>query len=209
MHIYHLDEEVDRFYKVLAEANVHEQELRFSEPGFHASGLIASLYFASGQAARGGFRVEVDDYARMAFEMGWVWEDVLGAIYARRHFARDTDGPKPISLGRLKKQGISYTVDGFDTEDPTVYESKATLKSKGKHDIAEEWRWLTQMKVYCHALRVYNARLLVFYPAGTYKPPRAEIAIYSITFTKSECQAAWDMLLKEKARLEALGYDRV
>lgn len=57
-------------------------------------------------------------------------------------------------------------------------------------------KWFTQIKAYCYHLQLTEARLIVFFVNGNYKPPSPIPPLaWDLTFTAAELQEEWMMLL--------------
>ena len=198
MILYPIQEEADAFIEALHHRGDDGQEDRFRDPGFHTSGLLHSIMNRANLTPKNSFGNQ-DKFLR--FEMGYAWEDIVGFYYFNRL------GVRPKRLETEKKDDIFYSADGFDGE--LVYEEKATWKSMRTHAAQSEWSWMNQIKAYCYALGVREARLRVLYVCGDYKPPAPQVMIYGLDFTQEELDKAWDMLIQEKQRLINEGYDRI
>lgn len=57
-------------------------------------------------------------------------------------------------------------------------------------------KYLTQLKAYCHGMSVREARLIVYFVNGDYRPMMPCLKAYDIEFTQRELDENWTMLMR-------------
>lgn len=189
-----LEEEAEAFVASLRERNQEAQQVRESTPGFHASGLLNHM-LQTAQPATGRAR---DDDPTLRFEMGYVWEDLLGSFLFRSEM-----GQTP-----METAGIITTLDDFDIELWEVREFKATWSSLNQ-PLRNRWYWLHQMRAYCYVTGALSSLLAVFFINGDWRPPAPQVKLYRFFWKQWELDQTWRMLVQHRAWLLEQGFDRI
>lgn len=127
----------------------------------------------------------------MAMGIGFLWERVLSdQILKALH-----DAGKLIRPGELHVDGIYMTPDGYNT-DHILCEYKATWKSTNHQiDSSKYWRYWTQIKAYCYALKTMRARLYILHVMGNWRNSGPIAKAYEAEFTKRELDDNWKMIV--------------
>ncbi len=181
-------------------------------PGRHVSGVIRYLEVIVNPKIAEKRQADADmspeDLQRMNTyrEMGFMWEEVFEREFARRMFtARQRDGV--IKQEPMEKDGIHMTPDGFSLSEWVLEEYKLTWRSaKRLADMeADFWAWFVQIKAYCYAYKTFKARLFVFFVNGNYAPQVPQARRFDMTFTPTELEANWKMILKGHSSMQAKG----
>jgi len=98
--------------------------------------------------------------------------------------------------------GIAGNFDGLLVgKDPTI-----VVEIKSKHSyplkaVADQTRWMRQIKSYCHMAGTTEVRLWTMYLGG--RPPQAHLHEHRLTFSEREIEQQWSMLVKTKRYLES------
>lgn len=124
--------------------------------------------------------------------MGRIWE------YAAREkanlLATETQG-QFISSPVVEKDGVIASLDGYIVwaGDSAVLEIK--LKFSAPKDPRENFRWMSQVKSYCH---IMNAKRVIFIVGHLlHSPPRMVAVKYGLRFTEAELQENWQMIMNQ------------
>jgi hypothetical protein len=127
----------------------------------------------------------------LQWETGFLWEDAFSRAFAERV------APRPCELC---VDGIYCNPDGVDVEHGIVHEYKATWGSMSK-GIDSRWRWMTQVKGYCHAFGFTKAIFHVLWICGDYsRPIKPQYKSYAVDFGKNEVSETWAMVLSHARR---------
>ena len=204
----------------------HGLELGLNAPGFerspglHMSAIYNSLYKAIDPKRyadrNGGMPLD-------KLEAGMIWEYLLERGFkARPGIGFDAWRPGEF---RTENEGIAYSPDLLITNGETrLGEIKLTWYSCKETPISREQaeaahrpdlantrtefgskfdKWLTQIKAYLYHLHLTEARLIVLFVNGSYKPPSPVPLAWDLSFLVSELQEEWDTLLAH-ARAEGM-----
>jgi hypothetical protein len=143
------------------------------------------------------------DTAKM--ELGMAFEDILEPLLATRLFgSRPKEQKIRINArGEIDPKGaitLYFSPDHvfFVEGETTLGEFKCTwYSSRGAPRIPKKFGiWITQMKLYCHALDLTKARLYVFFVNSDYKPPTPKLLAWEFTFTQAECAEEWGIIMR-------------
>jgi hypothetical protein len=171
----------------LSELVVSDEQLSVRTPGIHASDIIRHIHKAMVPEKLGRFTE--DDLDILAF-IGRLWEAQIAKSVCRP--------PRYERIGEIEKDGIIMSPDSIDTIDPWLQEFKVTWRS-ARTPLESEFKWLAQIKAYCHALEMDRCTLYILYVCGTYTPPIPPIPrAWDLLFTATELRENWDMLLANK-----------
>lgn len=170
-------------------------------PGLHASDLYGSFY-KSFDPKRYDKRDKQGnplpfDLAKM--ELGTSFEEVLEPMLAERLL-----GERPGEF--TSPEGVIFSPDHlFDIDGEIILgEFKCTWYSlRGCPTDPKFAKWLTQIKLYLHWLKLRKARLYVFFVNSDYKPPTPSLKAWELVFTQRELQDEYDMIARH-ARKEGL-----
>ena len=160
--------------------------------GMHLSDILQDLYIRLEKPKPGGGQKEPIWTAGLAWEhvLSWGWSQVF------------PDQPdRIIHMGEFTKDGVVMTPDRVDVTWPGVVEMKATWKSLWKWPIQEQWYWLAQVKAYCHALGMDQARFYVLYlmdVMGMYGGPPSPPKCWEVRFTQRELEMNWTMVINHR-----------
>ena len=100
---------------------------------------------------------------------------------------------------------IVGTLDGilYDAADPTqaiaVVEMK-TAWSQPRNPL-ENWRYMCQVQAYCKLAKCTEARMPVVNLPRSHGPPNVEARLYTISFSQSEVDENWNLLLNVRDTL--------
>ncbi|OPX33362.1 MAG: hypothetical protein B1H40_00100 [Candidatus Latescibacteria bacterium 4484_181] len=161
--------------------------------GLHLSIIIDSLLDRAGLGYKGKGFTDM----QLTAEIGLLWENVLSKVMRDKYATRPP---------QICEDGIWMSPDGIgpdpEGEVPLIVEEyKATWKAV-KNSLAEDFRYMTQVKAYCRAVGTTVAIMRVFYVMGDYRGSGPLYKVARFTFSEAELKANWDMILKEKARME-------
>lgn len=156
-------------------------------PGLHLSQIINSLANESGldqyQEHTGG--------PTLRMEFGFLWEDVLTLALKER---------LPHRMGEVVLDGIIMSPDGAGWDGRwELAEYKATWKSSNSNP-ADNWRWMTQIRSYCHALSSNVCNMFIFYVNGDYRNNGPQSYHYRISFTDRELEENWAMIINHATK---------
>ena len=181
-------------------------------PGLHMSTIYNSLYRALEPKRYGK---EGDPLPMDKLEAGMIWEELLEAGFKQRPgLAFQAWRPGEF---RTEEHGIAYSPDLIITNgDTRVGEIKLTWMSckeapvsleqaiaAGRPDLANTRtefgprfsKWFTQIQVYAYHLELLDARLIVLFINGNYKPPSPVPLAWDLRFTPEELAEEWGMVL--------------
>jgi len=167
-------------------------------PGVHLSHIIHELYRRiEGSKSDDAAPPNGDTKKNMRMATGIAWEYMLSLAISRVFPSEHI-----ISPGQIVVDGIAMTPDRIDTQDMLVEEWKATWLSARKAATPEDlttnfWWWFAQMKSYCRAYDMLNARLRAFFVCGDYAPPFPMPPMqWNIEFTRKELDMNWRHILQ-------------
>jgi len=172
-------------YEILEES----QELPGSglprTPGMHLTDVINAIEVEMGWRKN----TWEDEPLHTAGEIGFIWEDILSFTYASRMTFRP---------GEVTCDGIICSPDGLglDPEYPDIVvleEYKCTWKS-AKHELIGNWRYMTQIASYLHALDLDTCIMRVLYLNGIYNGQGPIRRTARIKFDEFELRDNWKMI---------------
>jgi len=158
----------------------------------HLSYVTKSLMDRAGIGYKGAGFNDME----LTAEIGLMWEDALSKIMGDRYATRPP---------HIEKDGIWMALDGIgpdpDGRVPLVVEEyKATWKST-KRPPTEDFRYMVQVKSYCHAVGTPVAIMRIFHLMGDYRGSGPIYRVARIEFDPYELERNWEMVLNEKERL--------
>jgi hypothetical protein len=149
------------------------------------------------------------DDLELTAEIGLLWERALSKIMREKYAVR----PPQIRLDGIwmSPDGLSHVEDlgslsiGPDPqgEVPVVVEEYKTTWQSTKRSPSDNFKYMMQVKAYCKAIGTNVAVMRIFYVMGDYKGSGPICRVARIKFTDEELDQNWDMLLKEKERMES------
>ncbi|MCD6150021.1 hypothetical protein J7J13_04565 [bacterium] len=170
--------------------------------GLHLSTVIDSLLNSAGLGYKGKGFTDM----QLTAEIGLLWENVLSMAMRDKYATRPP---------QICEDGIWMSPDGIGPDRPDLFdippgqevpliveEYKVTWKST-RNSLADEFRYMAQVKSYCHAVGTPVAVMQVFYIMGDYRGSGPLYKVARFVFSEAELKANWDMILKEKARMES------
>lgn len=134
--------------------------------------------------------------------LGFLWERVLSDALST--LTLEYDPARYYRPEEMEHEGMFLTPDYADLDflgDGSgimgLEEWKVSWKSVNAWDDMEKnfWRWLVQMKAYCHVLGIRQARMRVLFIVGDWRDdisPKCKCREF--IFTEQELQENWDML---------------
>jgi len=127
-----------------------------------------------------------------AMALGFIWERVLGYSFIQGHL----NTGRIVRPGELQLDGVYLTPDGYDTQDHVLEEWKCAWKSSNTDPESKKfWRYWTQVKSYCLALKTNKARLRVLFVNGDYKFKKGPVTkCWEAEFSDRELKDNWSML---------------
>jgi len=151
-------------------------------PGLHVSNIYSDI----DRTLNGS-----PEHWENAAEPGFLWEDVFSEAWSDKAVKRGLIfRPEPFQV-----DGVWMSPDGVNLDGMRLEECKFTWKSSNREPV-ENWKWMTQMKAYCHGLGFTEANLRVFYCNGDYRQDRKpKYKGYRFTFAEDELLENWLMLL--------------
>lgn len=162
--------------------------------GLHLSEVISSLSVRAGLNYKGkGF-----NDMELTAEIGLLWENVLAKVMGEKYAMRPP---------QLQVDGIWLSPDGIgpdpEGEVPLIVEEyKAAWKST-RGSPADNFQYMVQLKSYCYAVDTTIAIMRIFHVMGDYRGSGPIYRIARFVFTQWELDQNWQMVLKEKERMEA------
>jgi hypothetical protein len=164
-----------------------EQVNPISRPeGLHVSDIIKSILVELDPKVYG----QPMNMEKIA--VGLSFEELLGQMF--RPGSPYAFRPEPVRL-----DGVWCSPDSIEPTGPLLEEFKLTWYSSSKQVPFDPvyWSWLVQIKAYCKAFGMQNARLVVLHINGNYKPPKPlPPQSYGLTFDQHEIDLNWHMLLQ-------------
>lgn len=143
---------------------------------------------------------------KLQYEKGFVWERALEKAYGEQFASRP---------GEFNLDGIYCSPDGVNfigMEVPAVglrdvmvvEEYKCTAFSSNKTpDDPGYWKYVAQIKAYCHVLGCEYAILRIFHVRGDYKTNVPAYKVYGFQFTERELKEHWQAILNH-ARMKGM-----
>lgn len=155
--------------------------------GIHLTDVISYLERVKGQTAP-----NYEGWEEAAL-VGLLWEDAVSQALTTQFHRSGDGGIEPV--GELEHDGVLLTPDGYDPVEDAVWEFKATWKSS-RTAPEEVWRYLVQLKAYCHVLGTRVGKLVVLYVCGDYqRPQRPQRVGRRLTFSAQELEENWRMIV--------------
>lgn len=158
-------------------------------PGLHLTDIIHSLQVASGIVDDSATPEQLAVYGAM----GFMWERVI-----ENGMALSCQSDRYIRPGEVTLDGIAGSPDLLDLEQSIVIDTKALFKSSAKlADLQRNfWKWLVQLKGYCHMVGWTTAELWVLPVCGNWKPPMVGPPVRKrLEFSRVELVDNWSMIL--------------
>ncbi len=163
-------------------AHISVEQLQPRSQGLHVSQIIRHIMVTSGLAKDSGF--SEDDLGLFAI-IGRLWEQMLAdAMFKPPRYQRP---------GEIEVDGIYGSPDAVDTEDGCLAEYKVTWLSSNRA-IESFFKYMLQVKAYCHMLQVTRCRLYVCFVCGNYRPPVPQFKAWQLDFSPHELKDCWRML---------------
>ena len=165
-------------------AQISQEQFQPRSAGLHVSQIIRHIVTTSGLAEVNDF---TEDDLNMFAIIGRLWEEML----ARTLFKP----PRYQRPGEIECDGIFGSPDAVDTDDCCLMEFKVTWKSSNRA-IESFFKYMLQVKAYCHMLGLTKVRLYVFYVAGNWRPPIPQLKAWELEFAPHELKDNWRMLVQ-------------
>lgn len=159
-------------------------------PGLHLTQIIYSLAQCIGVQEDSATPEQLEAYA----SVGFIWERVV-----ENGMAIACESSRYVRPGEVTLDGIIGSPDLLDLEQSVVIDTKVTFKSSAKlADLQRNhWKWLCQLKGYCHIIGWTTAELWVLPICGDWKPPMIAPPVRKrLQFSKVELEDNWFMLIK-------------
>ena len=193
----------------------------------HASTLIKELLRSIDAWP---FKDTIDEAAQINFELGFLWEDLLGMAWGARAGVRPPEvlhdgiaaspdgleGPNVGNLAALEEAGVVQLGrdELIEIAGPfeVLHEYKITALGiptmKGDEEcankIASNQYWMLQVKAYCACVGVTRVKHHVLHYNGNYSDRRQRIyQVYQTDFTQREVDETWRALRRIASKLEA------
>lgn len=170
--------------------------------GLHLGEIIRSIEEKSGLGYKGAGFTDM----QLTAEIGLLWELILSRVMREKYAVRPP---------QIQRDGIWMSPDGVGFRDPigsmsvgsdptgeapfVVEEYKATWKST-KNDPTSDFKYMMQVKAYCHALETQFAVMRLFYIMGDYRGSGPIYRICRIRFSQKELDNNWNMILRHKEK---------
>lgn len=166
----------------------------------HVSTIISDILRSIDPDLYGG---DVDDDVRRLWELGFLWEEVVGDAMARRWYGGERN---LIVQPRMELDGIVGHPDGIRIESWRLLECKYTRKSGSKPITDPKFRhWLWQIKAYLKMIDSTECDLIVCYANGDYSDRSGcgpGMALHhKLRFGQREVDRNWNMLLRNRDRI--------
>lgn len=171
--------------------NISQEQLGTRSVGLHVSAIIRHIMVTSGLAESGNDFT--DDDLNMFATIGRLWEQMLADVLFRP--------PRYIRPGELELDGIFGSPDAVDCDDSCLMEFKVTWKSSNRA-IESFFKYMLQVKAYCHMLKLTRCRLYVFFVCGNWRPPIPQFKAWEIEFSEHELKDNWRMLVRNGEQLK-------
>src|SRR5678816_3545302 len=172
-------------------ASIDAKEVR--SPGVHCGQIISLIEKQQGRLKG---RTDIDDNPdkwKPYRVFGFLFEWVLKVVVFQRLGL--------VKVGEMCLDGIYMTPDFLDPQTWTLHEFKCTWRS-WTGDLNDFWSYLTQIKAYCKAMGILQARLTILFVNGNYKPRVPQLKSFLITFEQYELDENWAMLRNWSRELE-------
>lgn len=169
--------------------------------GIHVSSIIKWLLAKQDPKTYGG---EVDDAARLRFELGFAWEmvalkqaflqRVVGWADVQAEWLRfQSVCKRPLQSG----ESVTGTADATDEINKIIYETKLTRISSA-NDLSSmrfrHWHWQTM--AYCHMRGWLKSRFVVCHLDGDWRQNRdIQLVAYDVQYSRVETARNWRMLV--------------
>jgi hypothetical protein len=174
-------------------------------PGLHVTDVIYNGIMPVIDRAKFGPGKKTFDEANSENwqEAGFIWEELLSRIFARRAVLRDTEGVTRFRPGEITRDRIIGSPDALvyglaDYPDvpefaPVLEEYKCTWKSSKGFDLYDKryFGWLLQIQAYCVLVGTTEARLYVLHINGGYDGFIPEVRPHRLQFTDRELADTW------------------
>lgn len=160
----------------------------FRTDGVHLTDVIRSIMEESGiskTTSGGGW---ASNQLNMAAEVGFMWEELLSMVLKER---------LPSRVGEVMADGVIMSPDGVEMDDcgeVVLAEYKAVWASS-RHSPADNWKWMSQVRGYCHGLGLTSVNMYILYLNGGWNGKGPEYKKFRIDFTPLEIQENWSMIL--------------
>lgn len=160
--------------------------------GLHLTDIIRDIMEEAGLSKTASGSMWVEEKLNMAAEVGFMWEDVLSVAMKDR---------LPCRMGELVVDGVYMSPDGIevDSEGPLLSEYKCVWSSS-KRDPTDNYKWMCQVKGYCHGLGVRSVKMYILYLNGDWKGGGPEFRCFRIDFTDLEILENWEMITRHAKR---------
>lgn len=174
-------------------AHISEEQLQVRSTGLHVSQIIRHILLTSGLEEKSDFTE--DDLDIMAI-VGRLWEQMLAnALFKPPRYQRP---------GEIEKDGIFGSPDAVDCDGHRLMEFKVTWKSSSRA-IESFFKYMVQVKAYCHMLGLTECDLYVFFVCGNHRPPIPTagegIKAWRLEFSPHELKDCWRMLVENGKEL--------
>lgn len=168
----------------LSQLILSPEQLQARTDGVHVSAIVKQLSNAVEGKQQGDFTEEqLNSFA----VLGRLWEAQLSEALFKE--------PRYIRPGEVECDGIIGSPDCVDTEDWTLQEFKVTWQSLNDFEGKPKFRdYLWQIKSYCYMLGMCNARLIVLFVCGDWRPPVPRAFDWRLKFTTQELMEHWHMM---------------
>lgn len=172
-------------------ANISVEQLQPRSAGLHVSSIIRHIIVTSGLAKDGNFNE--DDLELFAI-IGRLWEQMLADVMFKP--------PRYQRPGEIELDGIYGSPDAVDTDDCCLAEYKVTWLSSNR-SIESFFKYMLQVKAYCHMLGLTRVKLYVCFVCGNYRPPVPQFKAWQIDFSPHELKDCWRMLLANGKEIQS------
>jgi len=165
--------------------------------GLHVSTVIKHLALSAFPARFRRNRADEAE-AKHFWELGFLWEEVVGEAMARRaSLSPGARRPWVLLQRELKADGMFLTPDGVDCKRWRLEEYKATLMSSA-HPLTDArfWHWRVQIMAYLYVLGMTECALYVWHVVGSWRPPVPTPRAYLLKFDSYELRKNWRMILR-------------
>lgn len=181
------------------DAWIAERETGPRSPGFHVSGLVLAMLKEVAPKKYADYGSGGDDKRKPIYEMGYVWEDTLGAVLSPRVLL-DEGEVLVATQTEIERDGI------FGTPDRQVLTRRAALVVE-ETKITWKWYdddiehlkflyWVLQVKTYCAMLGALQARIRALFinelHAGQFVVP----GCWELTFQPHELDEWWESVTR-------------
>lgn len=160
--------------------------------GVHCSQVIDYICRKTGQY-KGRADEGISPELMTRFQLGTALEDSIATRFEQ------TYPGEFIRVGELEEDGIYLTPDLVMVDPWTDVEIKLTWMSARESLYPESrklWKYWTQVKCYCRALRTQRGRLIIVHINGDGGRFEVITRVWDAEFTKQELRMNWDMILR-------------